>query len=323
MEVKEIKDIKALAEKIRDNVSKVIVGKEEVINLMLTSILAEGHILIEDNPGTGKTMLAKAISKSIEGEFKRVQFTPDLMPSDVTGLNVYSQKTGAFTLVKGPVFTNILLADEINRGTPRTQSSLLEAMEERQVTIDGETYSLEKPFMVIATQNPIETAGTYPLPEAQLDRFSMKLSMGQNGKEQELDIIDRFIGENPLEQLEAVCSVGDIVSGCQMVKTVFMHPCIREYIVDIICETRKSNKISNEGYVGISTRGTISLVRCSQSYAAIMGSEFVEPDHVKAVAPWVLGHRINSAGVKRYKKGKEIIEDVLDNVKVPIEEWEK
>lgn len=319
----EYKNIKEISDKIRENVSKVIVGREEIINLMLTSILAGGHILLEDNPGTGKTMLAKAMARSINGDFKRVQFTPDLMPTDVTGLNVYSQKTGEFSLVKGPVFTNILLADEINRGTPRTQSSLLEAMEERQVTIDGETYALNKPFMVIATQNPIETTGTYPLPEAQLDRFTMKLSMGQSLKEQELDIISRFIDANPLEDIAAVCTTEDIVEASQAVKTVFVHDCIREYIVNIILETRNVGK-SPSGYdAGVSTRGTLSLVRCAQAYAAIMGSEFVEPDHVKAVAPWVLGHRIASFGGKHLRKGKELIQDALGRVQAPVENWER
>lgn len=317
-------NIKEIADKIRENVSKVIVGREEVINLMLTSILAGGHILLEDNPGTGKTMLAKSIAKSIEGDFKRVQFTPDLMPSDVTGLNVYSQKTGEFSLVKGPVFTNILLADEINRGTPRTQSSLLEAMEERQVTIDGETYALEKPFMVIATQNPIETTGTYPLPEAQLDRFAMKLTMGQSLKDQELDIIGRFIDANPIDDIHAVCSTEDIVKASQEVKSVFVHDCIREYIVNIILETRDNGKNANGYGSGVSTRGTLSLVRCAQSYAAIMGSSFVEPDHVKAVAPWVLGHRIPTfGGGKHLRKGKELIQEILNRVDVPTENWER
>ncbi|MBQ8167318.1 MAG: MoxR family ATPase [Lachnospiraceae bacterium] len=319
----EIVQIKELADKIRDNVSKVIVGKDEIINLMLTSVLAGGHILLEDNPGTGKTMLAKSMAKSIEGDFKRVQFTPDLMPSDVTGLNVYSQKTGEFSLVKGPVFTNILLADEINRGTPRTQSSLLEAMEERQVTIDGETYKLLAPFMVIATQNPIETTGTYPLPEAQLDRFTMKLSMGQSKKDHELDIIGRFIDDNPLESISAVCKTADIVEASKGVKNVFVHECIREYIVNIILETRENGKSANGYGSGVSTRGTLSLVRCAQAYAAICGSQFVEPDHVKAVAPWVLGHRIPSVGGKHLKKGKELISEILSRVEVPVENWEK
>ncbi len=319
----DIGQIKELADKIRGNVSKVIVGKDEIINLMLTSILAGGHILLEDNPGTGKTMLAKSMAKSVEGDFKRVQFTPDLMPSDVTGLNVYSQKTGEFSLVKGPVFTNILLADEINRGTPRTQSSLLEAMEERQVTIDGETYKLSEPFMVIATQNPIETTGTYPLPEAQLDRFTMKLSMGQSDKEQELDIIGRFIDDNPIEGIEPVCKTSDIVSAADVAKSVFIHNCIREYIVNIILETRENGKTQNGYGIGVSTRGTLSLVRCAQAYAAIMGSGFVEPDHVKAVAPYVLGHRIPSVGGKHLRKGKELVCEILGRVEVPVENWEK
>lgn len=317
-------NIKGLADKIRENVSKVIVGRDEIINLMLTSILAGGHILLEDNPGTGKTMLAKSIAKSIEGDFKRVQFTPDLMPSDVTGLNVYSQKTGEFSLVKGPVFTNILLADEINRGTPRTQSSLLEAMEERQVTIDGETYKLHEPFMVIATQNPIETTGTYPLPEAQLDRFTMKLSMGQSGKSEEINIIGRFIDANPIESISPVCKTEDIVEASKAVKSIFVHDCIREYIVNIILETRTANNSPNGYGTGVSTRGTLSLVRCAQSYAAIMGSDYVEPDHVKAVAPWVLGHRIPTFGGGRHlKKGKELIQEILESVEVPVENWEK
>ncbi len=315
----EIKEIKSFADKICENISKVIIGREKETIIILSAIAAGGNILIEDKPGTGKTMFAKAFAKSIEGEFKRVQFTPDLMPSDITGLNVYNRKTEEFELIKGPVFTNILLADEINRATPRTQSSLLEAMEEKQVTIDGESYILSKPFVVIATENPVETTGTYPLPEAQLDRFMIKLSMGENGKETELDIIDKYINDNPIEDIHAVCGTEDINELQAAVKNVFVHPCIREYIVDIILETRNNSKIN----VGASARGTLALLRLSQAYAAIIGREFVKPDDVRYVAPYVLGHRIITVGHVDEKKEKAIITELVNGVQVPVENWEK
>ncbi len=316
----EIEAVKILTDKISDNISKVIIGKEQLIRLILTAVLAGGHVLLEDNPGTGKTMLAKTFAKSIDGDFKRIQLTPDLMPSDITGLNVYNQKSSEFQLVKGPVFTNILLADEINRTTPRTQSSLLEAMEEKQVTIDGETMSLSQPFIVIATENPIETTGTYPLPEAQLDRFMMKLSMGETQKEEELNIIERFITESPLEHLDSVCTVQDILQMQETVKGVFVHPCVREYMVDIILATRTSNQLS----FGVSTRGTLSLLRCAQSYAAISGRIFVEPDDIRTLAPFVLGHRVAAVGGSRhFARGVELISGIVNTVKVPVEDWEK
>lgn len=316
----EIGTIKELTDKLSNNISKVIIGKEELIRLILTAVLAGGHILLEDNPGTGKTMLAKAFAKSIDGDFKRIQLTPDLMPSDITGLNVYNQKMSEFQLVKGPVFTNILLADEINRTTPRTQSSLLEAMEERQVTIDGETLFLSEPFIVIATENPIETTGTYPLPEAQLDRFMMKLSMGKTGKEEELGIIERFITDSPLESLEPVCTAGDIVAMREAVKGVFVHPCVREYLVEMILATRNDGKLN----FGVSTRGTLSLLRCAQSYAAIAGRTYVEPDDVRLLAPFVLGHRVTAVGGSRhFIRGMELISEIVGTVRVPVEDWEK
>lgn len=315
----EVKEIKAYADRICDNISKVIIGKEKETIVILAAVFAGGNILIEDKPGTGKTMFAKTFAKSIDGEFKRVQFTPDLMPSDITGLNIYNRKTEEFTLVKGPVFTNILLADEINRATPRTQSSLLEAMEEKQVTIDGESYILKKPFVVIATENPVETTGTYPLPEAQLDRFMIKLSLGDNEKENEIGIIDRYISGNPIEDTEVVCKAEDINEIQNAVKNVFVHPCIREYIVDIILETRNNSKIN----IGASARGTLSLLRCAQAYAAVKGREFVKPDDVRFVAPYVLGHRILTVGHADEKKEKSIIAGLVDGVQVPTENWEK
>ena len=316
----EIERVKEISEMISNNVSKVIVGKEDKIELILTAILGGGHILIEDNPGTGKTLLAKAFAKSIAGSYKRVQFTPDLMPSDVTGLNVFDRKSSEFKLVKGPIFTNILLADEINRATPRTQSSLLEAMEERQVTIDGDTMKLEEPFIVFATENPIETTGTYPLPEAQLDRFIMKLNMGTTDKKQELAIIERFMEENPFDSLEAVCSTDDIAMMKQAVKTVYVHQCIREYIVEIILATRENSKFA----AGVSTRGTLALVSCVKAYAAINGRGYVIPDDVKKIAPYVLSHRLVIFGAGYGKKNSvDDINNILDSIAVPIEDWEK
>lgn len=312
----DIKSIQQKSQEIISNVSKVIVGKEETVRLILSAILADGHVLIEDSPGTGKTMLAKAVAKSFDGDFRRIQFVPDLMPSDITGLNIYNQKQGEFELVKGPVFTNVLLADEINRATPRTQSSLLEAMEEKQVTIDGVTMKLDNPFIVIATENPLEQAGTYPLPEAQLDRFSMRLCMGNITKEEQLFVIDRFINDNPIERLEAVCTPDELIAMKKDVKNVYVHAVVREYIVNIVNALR-DNK--NTGFV--STRGMLMLVSCAQAYSAIMGKEYVSPDTVKYIAPYVFGHRVSSyrSGVN----GMDNVRAVLENVEAPVENWEE
>lgn len=309
---------------IRKNISSVIVGKDEVIKLILTSVLAGGHILLEDVPGTGKTVIAKSLAGSISGEFSRVQFTPDLLPSDVTGINFYNQKAGEFTLRKGPVFGNIVLADEINRATPRTQSSLLECMEEHQVTIDGVTYRLDEPFVVIATQNPIETAGTFPLPEAQLDRFLMKLSMGLPDKDEEVKIMERFMGEVPgagsAKRVAAVCSAKDIVDMQQEVAKVYVHKAILEYIASIVQATRKNPEIK----MGISPRGTLALLRAVKAFAYIAGREYVVPEDVKAVAVSVLAHRIVLMSSFSGDEGKKkLINDIVASTEILTEDWRR
>lgn len=316
----ELKEIQEITSKIKENVNKIIIGKSQVIDLILTSILAGGHVLLEDTPGTGKTVLAKSIAKSINSNFKRIQFTPDLLPSDITGLNIFNQKENQFTFIKGPIFTNILLADEINRATPRTQSSLLESMEEKQITTDGTTRYLEKPFFVIATQNPIETAGTFPLPEAQLDRFMMQLNMGYPTENEELEIINRFISDNPLEKVNAVCNKEDIIEMQNLISTVFVHNSIRNYIVNIVQATRKNSSIA----LGISPRGTLALLKSSQVYAAINGRNYVIPDDVKFLAPFVLAHRIiPSNGFSNRKTNVELINKLVSGIEVPTENWEK
>ncbi len=302
-----------------DNISKVIVGKEEVVELLLTSMLAGGHVLLEDIPGTGKTKLARSIAASCKADFKRIQFTPDLLPSDVTGLNVYDAKQNEFVLKKGPVFTRILLADEINRATPRTQAGLLECMEERQVTIDGETYSLEEPFFVIATQNPIENAGTFPLPEAQMDRFMMRLSMGLPSKAEEEDILRRFMKEEPLTSLDAVVTPEEIEAMKAEVKEVFVHPLVISYMVDIVQASRKAPEVLS----GASPRATLALCNAAKAYAYLNGRKYVNPDDVKKLAVPVLAHRlIMSFGSTSAKDAEAVIVKIINQVETPTENFE-
>lgn len=315
----DIQQMKEIADGIRANVEKVIVGKSHVIELVLAAMLAEGHVLLEDVPGTGKTMMAKALAKSIDTQFKRIQFTPDLLPSDLIGINYYNKKEGEFVFRQGALFTNILLADEINRATPRTQSSLLESMEEKQITVDGTTYVLEKPFFVIATQNPVETQGTFPLPEAQLDRFIMQLSMGYTSKEETMEILHRFIAASPVEKIESVCGREELLAMQQFVKTVYIHPDIAGYSVDIVEKTRERDDIA----LGVSPRGNLSYLRAAQALAAIRGKNFVSPDEIKDLALPVLGHRmILKSGMKnRSTQIQGIVEEILSTVPAPTENW--
>lgn len=295
-------------DRVIENCSKVIVGKDDVISLVLTCFICSGHVLLEDVPGTGKTMLLRAFSKTIGGDFRRIQFTPDLLPSDLTGINFYNQKSGEFEFRPGPLFSNIVLADEINRATPRTQSSLLEAMEERQITVDGVTSKLEEPFMVMATQNPLESYGTFPLPDAQTDRFFMRLSLGYMTRAQEMRVISRPSTINIIEGLEKTVSDEDT----QYVRSAYIETKVSTdvlgYMMDIVEATRKENNF----VTGVSTRGAMALYKASQVTALLNGRDYVIPEDVKYVAPHVLSHRISSSDDQFIKK-------ILDRLPVPLE----
>ena len=309
-------EIKALADALRANIAKVVVGKEDVVDKVLAALLAGGHVLLEDVPGTGKTLLSRALAASMDGRFSRIQFTPDLLPADVTGMAVFSPKSENFTFKSGPIFANIVLADEINRATPRAQSAMLECMEEKQVSSDGTTYPLPAPFFVIATQNPVETQGTFPLPEAQLDRFMVQLSMGYPTREEQTAILQRFMQESPQESLRPVANAEQIAQAQKAVRSVRVMPELLDYI-GALCEKTRA---LDDALLGASPRAALALMRVSQSLAAIRGRDYVTPEDIKTMAEPVLAHRlILRTAYGRRGRAAEAVGEVLASVPVPTE----
>lgn len=312
--------VQEVGKTLKENVSQVMVGKSDVIELVLIALLADGHILIEDVPGVGKTMMARAIARSLGCEFQRIQFTPDLLPSDVTGVSVYNQKLGEFQFRPGPILSQIVLADEVNRATPRTQSALLECMEERQVTVDGVTHKLPRPFLVMATQNPIEYEGTFPLPEAQMDRFLLRLRMGYPTPEEENEILIRLQERHPIETIEQVLPAERLVEAQAVIRRVYVEDSVRQYIVNIVQKTRSHPDVS----LGASPRGALGLFRTAQAAAALAGRDYVIPDDVKRLAVPVLAHRIvlRPESELRGRTGEKVVDEILSQVPIKLEEDE-
>lgn len=311
-------DFAQFAETVQRNVAHAVIGKHDVVELMLVALLADGHVLLEDVPGIGKTTLAKALARSVDCSFSRIQFTPDLLPSDVTGINYFNQKHQEFEFRPGPIFNQVLLADEINRATPRTQSALLEAMQERQATIDGVTTKLPIPFLVLATQNPIELEGTFPLPEAQLDRFMLQIKLGYPSLEEEEEILLRYERADPLASLEAVVTVEQLLDLRRAVQTIHMSQDVRRYLLDLVRHTREHPTVD----LGVSPRGTLALYRAAQALAALRGRDFVSPGDVQALAPALLTHRIHISAQTRLRgrTPEQVIAEITDSVPVPINE---
>ncbi|WP_100406181.1 AAA family ATPase [Bacillus solitudinis] len=303
-------------EEVIANIERVVVGKRKEVELSLVALLAGGHVLLEDVPGVGKTMMVKAIARTLGADFKRIQFTPDLLPSDVTGVSIFNQQSQCFEFRKGPIMANIVLADEINRTSPKTQSALLESLEEGSVTVDGETFQLDKPFFVMATQNPVEYSGTFPLPEAQLDRFLLKLKLGYPTEEEELEILRRIEQDHPIHQVQSVVTPEEVLDWQRQVSKVFVDDHIKKYMVSLVQATRKHRAVE----LGVSPRGSIALLKSSQAYAFIQGRDFVIPDDVKHLSYYTLGHRlILSAEAKMTNRtGEEIIGEVHQKVEIPV-----
>ncbi len=308
-------NVQEIANRIIENVEHVIVGKHAELQLTVLGLLSQGHMLIEDVPGVGKTVLAKSLAKSVGCKFQRIQFTPDMLPSDVTGVSVFNQKTREFEFRPGPIHAQIVLVDEINRATPKTQSALLEAMEERQVTVDGQTYPLEEPFMVLATQNPIEYEGTFPLPEAQLDRFLLRIHLGYASKEEEIEVLNRQQYTHPINSLEQVVSVEELLAAQAAIKDIYIDDLVKEYIIDIVRQTREHPDV----YLGSSSRGALAIYRLGQARAAVLGRDYVLPDDVKVLAKPALAHRIIVGPAARIKdvEPEQIVQDILDRLPVP------